>query len=271
MKIPSLSLAAAAALMSFSACDRAEPTAVTVDSKPLPGSDEPKVSSLGEGRAMTREEVDQVLAMQKNIPTVPLKAASAATAPLAKTAAATCVIDFNPQAALAALTNHGSNTFIYDPYYQTCYNNSAYYMMATPVNLDHFHLISETPTTQCYGTGNNWGHYANGTSGACIGQSDAMYWPRAAWNMNSNSGVVFNAIATGYYRTFNIVGFYVRSGTVKLAAHVVGAGWRYYYPATAGQRWILPGTVTVDQVMFFDVNSNGVFGIDNLEVQILVP
>lgn len=271
MKILSLTLAttATAALMALSACDRNELSTVNVESQPQaqPNSELLIGTSLGEGHAMTEEEVAQLMAMNKNNHAIALQNPSASVTPLAKTAATTCIVDFNSQAILAALPNHGSNTFITGSYNHSCYNNPNVYMMTSSYNLDHFHLDWEGGA-HCYAGGNNWG--LMNAAGACVNKvSDAMYWPRTALNMNSNSGVAFNAVANGYYKNFNLVGFYLREGTAKLAVYINGTGWRWYGPCTPGQRWYMGATTTVSQAIFFENNYSGVISVDNVEAQIL--
>jgi len=255
------------AVLALTACNQSEPTAANADPKPNPAEQTVKDNPLGEGRAMTQAEIAEYLAMKKADTKAPEILHPDGQASLAKTAASTCVIDFAQSSVLAQYPDHGASTFIYGNYTQNCYNNANYWIRATPLNLDHFHLAPDDPTNWCFGSGNNWVRYSS--SGVCSYQSDAMYWGRAASNMNGNSGIDFVAAANGYYRNFNLVAFYVRSGTVKVVANRVGIGWWVWYGNTQGNRWYWPANTTVSEAQFFDNAGNGVFTMDNLEVQIL--
>lgn len=262
----SMAIAATAAILALTACNQSEPTAVDSVAKTTPAEESFKESSLGDGRAMTPAEVAEYLAMKKADGKAPEVLQPSGPAPLAKTAAATCIVNFQQYSALAALQDHAASTFVVGPWYtHTCYNNSNYWVRATPLNQNHYHLMAEA-ADQCFYSQTKWGHKSGAS---CINPSDAAYWARSASNMSGNSGIDFVAAANGYYRNFNLVAFYVRSGTVKVIANRIGIGWWVWYGNTAGNRWYWPANTTVSEAQFFDNSGNGVFTMDNLEVQIL--
>jgi len=262
--------------LAFMACQQSEqPTAASEPLAPQGGARPVADLPLDGGRLATPEEVKHLLSLPVNEPAAvgetPAGAAPGA-APLSKSAAVpfvNCTIGFNSSSALAALSDHGSSTFIVYPWYAESCNSSYYWVRASAINLDHYHLVAEA-ADQCYGSGNNWGHYSNGTSGSCLNQSDAMYWPRRAMNMNGNSGIVFKAQhRTNGARNLDLKAIYVKSGSIKVLAYRVGVGWWYWPNLYADQRWYWTGNNTnISEVRVFDTNENGVYAIDNLEVGI---
>ena len=212
-----------------------------------------------------------MLSLPVNEPETPA-AEIPATGALSKSAAVpfvSCTIGFNSSSSLATLYGHGSSTFVVSPWYAESCNSSYYWVRASAINLDHYHLVAEA-ADQCYGSGNRWGHYQYGTSGPCINQSDAMYWPRRAMNMNGNSGIVFKALhRSGAARNMDLKAIYVKSGSIKVLAYRVGVGWRYWANLNADQRWYWTGNnINISEIRVFDTNENGVYAIDNLEVGI---
>jgi hypothetical protein len=251
------------------ACDRAD-TAATEAMGPAPtlNANTPSAPSgmaLESGRLATADEVKKLLSMPVN--GTPISETPVQTQALAKAAALlpVCTIGWNSSVSLSALPNHASNTFVYSPWYSESCNNLSYWIRTSAINMDHFHLASENPN-QCYGNGNNWGIW--NVAHQCVGQSDAMYWSRKVMNMNGNSGVVFTGIGPDYKaRNFDLKALYVRDGSVQVWAYRVGVGWWYWPNLTAAQRWYWTGNNTnISEVRVFDTNSNGVFGVDNLEV-----
>jgi hypothetical protein len=263
----SLLIGAASALLALSACNQTEPASPNADPVAAPKTESLRESVMGEGRAMTQAEVAEYLASKKAGPEAAEQLQSAPAAPLAKSAALpVCLVDFNQTTALAALINQAASTFVTGPWYtHSCYNNANYWFRFTPLNENHYHLVSENPK-QCYYNATQWGTTVNGK---CTSPSDAKYWARSAMNMNGNSGFTVVAAANGYYRPFNLNAFYVRSGTVKVIANRVGIGWWVWYGNTAGQRWYWPANNSVYEAQFYDNAGNGVFNIDNIEAQII--
>jgi len=222
------------------------------------------------GRPATPEEVTHLLSLPvaQSDGRLAVEDAPAQPTPLAKTSAnplPACTINFNSSNALMYVSDHGYSTFIFNPWYaQQCYGS--YWIRGTAVNLDHWHLAAEA-SNQCYGTSPKWGTQSGSS---CINQTDAMYWPRKAMNMNGNTGISFKAVySNGTYRNLDLKAIYVRSGTIKVLAYRVGVGWWYWSNLTAGQRWYWTGNnVNISDVRVFDTNENATYAIDNLAVAI---
>ena len=256
--------AGAAALLALSACQSQEsPT----EAAPI-ASDGPAIHSqedqlLTAGRKATDEEVAQILAAGKGAHAVNLAEASA---PLAKAAALpTCVVDFNQVNALARLPDDGYRGWALGPTYYAHNCNSSYYVFAMPINSTSYRLNSEMANT-CSVAPNRMGLYSNG---ACINQSQAIYFPRRAGNNFGNTGVRFYVNNTSNQsKYFDLQAIYIYSGTAKILAYRPGIGWWVWYPLTAGTRWYWPTGTTVSELQVFDQNENGGVLFDNLEIGI---
>ncbi len=240
----------------------------TIKSKSMDQNQNSRITQ--DGRMATPEEVRHLLSL-------PLAQADGGLAvekdpsqiaPLAKSSAfplPACTIDFNSSNALMFILDHGYSTFIVSPWYaEQCYGD--YWIRGTAVNISHWHLVAEA-ANQCFGTSPKWGTQSGAN---CINQTDAMYWPRKAMNMNGNTGISFKAVyQDGTYRHFDLQALYVRSGTVKVLAYRVGIGWWYWPNLTAGHRWHWTvNNLNISDVRVFDTNEEGTFAIDNLEVAI---
>jgi hypothetical protein len=250
----------------LTACNRSDAPTASDSAKPQ-GPDQPTANSpLDAGRLATPEEVKHLLSLPVE-PAAGAPSENPSGSALAKSAAVavTCTIGFNSSNSLSFISDHGASTFIYDPGYTEMCNNKNYWVRTTSINLDHFHLVAEA-ADQCYGSGMNWGH--NGANGACLNQSDAMWWARSVMNMNSNSGVVFKALGQdGVNRNMDLNAIYVKTGSIKVLAYRVGIGWWYWSNLSAARRWYWTGNNTnLSEVRVFDTNENGVFTVDNLEV-----
>jgi|GEM_PF-2327846 len=264
----SLVLPALALAFVWTGCQKTEgPTSPANENQLTGNSAQPTGEGYApEGRPATDVEVAMLEATKGSETVVELPAAEAPAA-LSKTAVLpTCTVDFNSSFSLSLMPGHCSSTFATSPFYiHQC--NSSYWVYSNPVNLDHFHLVAENPN-QCYGSGNNWG-VQSGSS--CVSQSDAMYWPRIATNMGSNTGVQFYVkSSSNVKKNFDLKAIYVNSSTMDIYVNRVGIGWWHWSGLTSPMRWYFPTNATnVSEVQVFKDGMNGTVTFDNLEVAII--
>ncbi|GJL60586.1 MAG: hypothetical protein NPIRA03_34430 [Nitrospirales bacterium] len=182
---------------------------------------------------------------------------------LSKSFAATCKIDFNSSSSLSWMVNQAFSTFATWPYY--IHGCPSYWIYSKPLNLDHFHLVSQAPN-QCYGTSPKWGTNVNGS---CVNQSDAKYWSRIATNMGSNSGVEFYAKSksSGSSKNVTLKRLRVKSGTVRVVVYRtdIGKWWQWKNLGVGTWKWSTNNT-NLSKVRIYDTNKNGTVTFDDLEL-----
>lgn len=263
--------AMAVASLAFMACDRNDaPTAS--DSAKAQEPDQSAVNAtLEAGRPATPEEVKQLLSLSaKRAAGVPSKSNSGSALAKSAAVAVSCTIGFDDPNALIFLENHAAFTFVMgDPGYTEMCGNKNYWVHASSINVDHFHLAPEA-ADQClpFDGSLNWGHI--GSNGSCVNLSDAMYWPRKAMNMNSNTGIDFQALSQldGAGHNFDLNALYVLEGSVKVYAYRVGIGWWHWSNLSASRRYRFANNTNISEVQVYDANMNGTYAIDNLEVSV---
>lgn len=270
-RLHSLSLVAgAAALLALSACQTQESPAemkTTETGYSKPQSQEPFLVS--DGHKASEEEIARFLANQKLSPSIPSPITEASEpvnpAALSKSAAlATCIVNFNQANALDALSGDGYNSYIANPYYNhNC--NQNYYVFSWPLNSNQYRLIPEA-ADWCPVAPNKIGHSINGS---CQQVNQAIYFPRIAGNVGSNTGITFYVRnQLNVLKTFNLQAIYASSGTLEVWGNRPGIGWWIWYPLASPGRWYWPAGTIVSELQVFSHGKNGYMTFDNLEIAI---
>lgn len=196
-----------------------------------------------------------------------LKAPSGSSAPqasaLAKSAAQTCLINFNNFTSLSAMADHAYALYAVYPWYQqTC---GAHTAMVSPTQGNYYYLVP-TESNVCTGTKPKMGYGPDFAH--CYNQKDAALFPRKAGALSISDakvGLAINDISAGYYRNFTLMSMSVALGPVVIYGYKNPGGWVSWGPVGAGY-WTFPNGAGLGQVQIFSSNGSGQYLVDDITI-----
>ena len=183
---------------------------------------------------------------------------------LEKSAAQTCLIDFNNVTSLSAMEDHAHALYAVYPWYQqTC---GAHTAMVSPSQGTQYYLVP-TESNVCTGTKPKMGYGPSFAS--CFNQKDAALFPRKAGILTStdaNVGLAINDISAGYYRNFTFKSMNIDQGPVYVYGFKnPGGTWVTWGPLGAGFWNFLSGE-GLGQLIIKSSNGSGMFLVDNITI-----
>lgn len=252
----------AAAMILLAACQQSEsPTQSKPSDTGAPTLEQGLMAT--DGRKATPEEIATGLEAFKDSPALEQQAGQA---PLAKSAAlATCIVDFNNVAALAAMPSQANQGTAMSPWYKhPC--NASYTVFVQPVNTQYYKVVPENPQA-CAGPAPLIGY----KSGAyCVGHTEGKYWPRTVGNLGGNTGVrFFVKTNAGASKNFNIEAMTMISGNAQVTADRVGIGGWIWYPFNTPTRYYWPAGTAVKWIEVASNGLNGYIRFDKVEISII--
>jgi len=259
---PMLAIGLSLAVAGLVGCNQ-QPTSNTPTDAALP-SGEAGIKDTEPGRKLEGAELDAFLEMRSKLQkTSPGVNAAESGAPLPKTAATSCIVNFNSYAGLDNMADKAYTGFAVAPWYhQPCANSYKTYVI--PINYSFYLLPTEASGT-CPGA---YGKIGTGSILNCQNQSSGANWPRRG----SNGSTTYGDLGLWFYmyqgntsKNFNFNSIKVVSGTVTIYGHLSNGSWWYWSPLTAGT-WNIANGTNLSEIQVFSLNNAGVYYVDDVNL-----